>query len=951
VTGLSGEGKSSLVEKFLQPIRKSKEMLVLSGRCYDRESVPFKAVDAVIEALVRYLRSCPDATVSRLISDDVSVLTQLFPALQRVPEITRRVTASKVRFDERQVRHRAFFALRAILKQIGQKTPVVIFLDDLQWGDADSAEALFDILAPPESPSIMLVGTYRSDEVADSTFVQDWRELGERRGKVGTETTVEVEPLSREELGELMAGHFDVESASAMKQLDATYEETKGNPYFVSQLVERFDSQTTQIERLGLVSFTRMLQDKLSLLPAISGDILRVIAIAGQSLPVDDIARVLTTKSPVLSALAHMRSERLVRLIGSNDYQQIDTYHDKIREIVLEGLSESQRQDLHSRFGEMLESEIPSFDSLLEYLERDAARTEDAPESPERLYDLAYHFNASKNERSFTYQLMAGEQAYRAFSGDDAVAFLQRANATLPGNASVAIRYRLWERLATSLARCRKFEDSLEYFDRALRVAPSGLARATVFSGIAAVYQSLGNYSEATNNYDQAIEELGAPRPPKATQAIRLTLMIGRVFATPWRRPASGKRLCSQEHKLELDVYSNLVPYLFEHAESVFEYPFASFRLGKLSMKSGDSGRAAFGLGLFAAQVACNGAGRRGAKILEIAKRIDDQSMDLASRAMYKFSAAVVNQNTCQLQQSDQEFEASIPQLASTGHHMHASVGAHLHRHLLQVIGSSNREIEAANRVVRLGEETGDLRGQCWGHYDLASGLARRGELRESFQQIEEARQFLDAGQMNLTETIFLSTHGYCLLQASEYAAARPILEQSYRLLKARKIIMEYTSRCVPLLIESICGSNWLSGGTQKDHRYLKHLCRVAWLIDRVYPNIQSPVRRLRGRAFCLMGKKRRAIRCLESAVASAKSLGADHDQARSLLDLAAFQQLECDHLRTHAIALLKKTESVIPRAESWLLGDQYDEAVVAPEFDLETWEREYGPIDRTEQT
>jgi hypothetical protein len=99
------------------------------------------------------------------------------------------------------------------------------------------------------------------------------------------------------------------------------------------------------------------------------------------------------------------------------------------------------------------------------------------------------------------------------------------------------------------------------------------------------------------------------------------------------------------------------------------------------------------------------------------------------------------------------------------------------------------------------------------------------------------------------------------------------------------------------------------------------------------------------------MGKKRRAIRCLESAVASAKSLGADHDQARSLLDLAAFQQLECDHLRTHAIALLKKTESVIPRAESWLLGDQYDEAVVAPEFDLETWEREYGPIDRTEQT
>jgi hypothetical protein len=37
--------------------------------------------------------------------------------------------------------------------------------------------------------------------------------------------------------------------------------------------------------------------------------------------------------------------------------------------------------------------------------------------------------------------------------------------------------------------------------------------------------------------------------------------------------------------------------------------------------------------------------------------------------------------------------------------------------------------------------------------------------------------------------------------------------------------------------------------------------------------------------------------------------------------------------------------ESVIPRAESWLLGDPYDEAVVAPEFDLEAWEQEHGPI------
>ena len=40
ITGRSGEGKTSLAEEFLEPLRKQPRLTVLSGRCYDRESVP-----------------------------------------------------------------------------------------------------------------------------------------------------------------------------------------------------------------------------------------------------------------------------------------------------------------------------------------------------------------------------------------------------------------------------------------------------------------------------------------------------------------------------------------------------------------------------------------------------------------------------------------------------------------------------------------------------------------------------------------------------------------------------------------------------------------------------------------------------------------------------------------------------------------------------------------------
>jgi tetratricopeptide (TPR) repeat protein len=122
----------------------------------------------------------------------------------------------------------------------------------------------------------------------------------------------------------------------------------------------------------------------------------------------------------------------------------------------------------------------------------------------------------------------------------------------------------------------------------------------------------------------------------------------------------------------------------------------------------------------------------------------------------------------------------------------------------------------------------------------------------------------------------------------------------------------------------------------QRLAKRLKRLCRIAVCMDWLYPNIASPAQRVRGRAYWSMGKKRKARRCYRKAVRSAESFGADYDRARSLLDLAASGVDNHQDLRAQAIELLKKQESVIPFAERWLLGDQYDPAVVAPPPDGE---------------
>src|SRR5689334_5660404 len=83
VHGRSGSGKSALVSHFLDGLRDDESTVVLSGRCYEQESVPYKGIDAVIDSLTRHLLSQQD-DISDLLPENVGVLARLFPVLERV---------------------------------------------------------------------------------------------------------------------------------------------------------------------------------------------------------------------------------------------------------------------------------------------------------------------------------------------------------------------------------------------------------------------------------------------------------------------------------------------------------------------------------------------------------------------------------------------------------------------------------------------------------------------------------------------------------------------------------------------------------------------------------------------------------------------------------------------------------------------------------------------------
>lgn len=161
VKGRSGIGKSTLVRRFLRSLGSA--VFALEGRCFEREAVPFKMLDGVVDSLTAAVMTLTTEQIVGLVPRELGALARLFPVTRRIPQFAEQVAASVVPPDPQELRRRGFSALRSVFSRLSRIRPVVIFVDDVHWGDADSCVFLSELLHNGE-PGILLVAAHRPED-------------------------------------------------------------------------------------------------------------------------------------------------------------------------------------------------------------------------------------------------------------------------------------------------------------------------------------------------------------------------------------------------------------------------------------------------------------------------------------------------------------------------------------------------------------------------------------------------------------------------------------------------------------------------------------------------------------------------------------------------------------------------------------------------------------------
>jgi predicted ATPase/class 3 adenylate cyclase len=509
IAGEPGIGKTRLAEEFAVycGLRGAQ---VLQGRCYEgEESLPFRPF---VEALRQYARTKPDAEVRQQMGQGAAIMATLISEIrERFPDVE-----ESPRLEGEADRLRLFDSVSEFLLRASVAQPLVLFLDDLHWGDKPTLLMLQHVARHASSSRVLVLSTYRDVDLDRAHLLSDT--LTELR-RLPAFQRLALRGLPPECVEELLSSMDPAEEGEAARHLlaAALYRETEGNPFFIREvlahLVEtgklvreggRWVGRVQSVSELGIPEGVReVIGRRLSRLSEGCNRLLTHASTMTRGFTWD--ALVAISDEPEAQLIEHLEEALRSNVIAERKGDASLVYdfaHALVRQTLYEELSGPRRVLTHRRIAEALES---LYSANLE------------PHLPE----LAHHFYQAAPggdvQKAVEYCMRAGDRAMQLYAWEEAVEHYNRGLAALDLEQPLdhARRCDILLSLSEALWSAGDYDSAQRAAAEAVELArlqqdPQSFARAALdHSGRLPAFSTLVRNQPAVDMLDEALAALG----------------------------------------------------------------------------------------------------------------------------------------------------------------------------------------------------------------------------------------------------------------------------------------------------------------------------------------------------------------------------------------------------------------------------------------------------------
>jgi DNA-binding CsgD family transcriptional regulator/tetratricopeptide (TPR) repeat protein len=404
--GDAGVGKSRTARELKREAT-MRGVRVIEGRCSSAESsVPYAPL---MDALRFRISRGEGTAIAEMLGPLREMLEPLFPQLKGGPRTDVHRTPEP------------FELIYGMFARMVADDPLLLILEDIHWADQTTLELLHQLAHRAGTLRLLVVATYRSDEIHSSHPLR--RLLGalarERSGDV-----MQLEPLSRADTVDMLRCILGSQPDPAVEA--AIWRRSEGNPFFVEELLTALTQDNAlaangtaakAIQRARLpATVSEAILARVHALGPIALETLSAAAVIGRTVSFDDLREVLgVDEESLVATLEQLVAHQLLREERTGEGDSYAFPHALMQEALYEAVISRRRRLLHRRAAAALERK-PS------------------GRIPTRLDQLAYHFRlGGETERACEYSRLAGDEAVRLRAWDDAAAHYENALASLEG--------------------------------------------------------------------------------------------------------------------------------------------------------------------------------------------------------------------------------------------------------------------------------------------------------------------------------------------------------------------------------------------------------------------------------------------------------------------------------------------------------------------------------------